>query len=437
MLVAPVARSTTILPPSHCRLGQRGRQVEQRFLAERLDDHVGGEDEIGAGNVLIGPGRDAGSSSSVRRNSTPRADAILADDRGSAGRTTRTGRRPTWRARTRRRRRVSGLGPRDRRSSPSRHRAAWRRWPRRWPCCRRRSPGPAGPTSHSANGLRVGLKDEVERFPDALQVFALDRRAATVRPSPMPRKTASNSASSVCDVIRRDALVEVDVDADLADHLDLGRAQTRSRSCRRRCRACRARRARPALRRRPRRGRACAARGAHVSPAGPEPTTATFLPVGGPGSKNRTCFCGGDVAGMALKAADLHRRLHQQPIDAGALAQNLGRTGTGATAAEDVGLEDRPGRADLVACRIWRMNLGTSMCVGQARVQGASKQNRQRAASTRTSSTASGGGRSAKLRTQASSGLPLTGPEHGRLLSLVQRRSAGAGRTAPARATAK
>ncbi len=31
------------------------------------------------------------------------------------------------------------------------------------------------------------------------------------------------------------------------------------------------------------------------------------------------------------------------------------------------------------------MNRGTSICVGQARVQGASKQNRQRAASTRAS----------------------------------------------------
>ena len=33
------------------------------------------------------------------------------------------------------------------------------------------------------------------------------------------------------------------------------------------------------------------------------------------------------------------------------------------------------------------MNRGTSICVGQARVHGASKQNRQRAASTRASST--------------------------------------------------
>ncbi len=41
------------------------------------------------------------------------------------------------------------------------------------------------------------------------------------------------------------------------------------------------------------------------------------------------------------------------------------------------------------------MNLGTSMCVGHARVQGASKQKRHRAASTSASSRAKGGGTSA------------------------------------------
>ena len=49
MLVAPVARSTTIRPRSHFNCWQRGDQVEQRFLTECLDDHVGGQDEVRSG----------------------------------------------------------------------------------------------------------------------------------------------------------------------------------------------------------------------------------------------------------------------------------------------------------------------------------------------------------------------------------------------------
>ena len=63
------------------------------------------------------------------------------------------------------------------------------------------------------------------------------------------------------------------------------------------------------------------------------------------------------------------------------------------------------------------MNLGTSMCVGQARVHGASKQYRQRAASTRASI-----GRERRRNVgesffQEFGRLPVTGPEHGDSLS--------------------
>src|SRR5262249_10566852 len=47
-------------------------------------------------------------------------------------------------------------------------------------------------------------------------------------------------------------------------------------------------------------------------------------------------------------------------------------------------------------CRICRMNFGMSMCVGQARGQGASNQKRHGLASTSASSAARGGGKSAK-----------------------------------------
>src|ERR1700730_9144765 len=46
---------------------------------------------------------------------------------------------------------------------------------------------------------------------------------------------------------------------------------------------------------------------------------------------------------------------------------------------------------------IWRMNLGTSIEVGQARESGEQKQYRQRSASAKASSRSRGGGRSAKL----------------------------------------
>ncbi len=41
----------------------------------------------------------------------------------------------------------------------------------------------------------------------------------------MPRKTASNVAEQLADLGTRDAVVQLDVDADLADHLDLGEGE--------------------------------------------------------------------------------------------------------------------------------------------------------------------------------------------------------------------
>ncbi len=103
MLVAPVARSTTILPLLALQLGQGSEQIEERLLAECLDDHVGGEDEVRAG---YGP-HAAGPRSRVLELGPDELDALRRTSRrrgcGPAGQTTRTGRRRTWPARTRRR----------------------------------------------------------------------------------------------------------------------------------------------------------------------------------------------------------------------------------------------------------------------------------------------------------------------------------------------
>ena len=57
------------------------------------------------------------------------------------------------------------------------------------------------------------------------------------------------------------------------------------------------------------------------------------------------------------------------------------------------------------------------MCVGQARVHGASKQNRQRAGlDPRLVDAQSGGGTSANRAFKIVERLPLTGPKHERLL---------------------
>ncbi len=71
--------------------------------------------------------------------------------------------------------------------------------------------------------------------------------------------------------------------------------------------------------------------------------------MGGPAWKNEVCLAAADVAGKALKAADLYRCFHEQGIDTSTFAEDFGRTGPGATAAENVGVENRPGRAELVA----------------------------------------------------------------------------------------
>ena len=55
------------------------------------------------------------------------------------------------------------------------------------------------------------------------------------------------------------------------------------------------------------------------------------------------------VGGVALQTADLDRLALGGLADAGLLAQRLGRADAGAHAADDVGVEDRLGRADGVA----------------------------------------------------------------------------------------
>ena len=197
-------------------------------------------------------------------------------------------------------------------------------------------------------GLRVRLEDEVERLPDARQVFALD--AERGRPAEADAE--------------EDGVILAEQPGDLVgrrrDGSGGGRCRsrgswrsrtgrTRSRSCRRRCRACRARRGRRGPRRRRRRGRAAAVHGHSSSPAGPEPMTATRRPGRRAGLEEADAAGRGGVAGEPLEPADLDRRLHEAAVDARPLAEDLGRAGPGAAPAEDVGLEDRPRGADLVA----------------------------------------------------------------------------------------
>ncbi len=59
----------------------------------------------------------------------------------------------------------------------------------------------------------------------------------------------------------------------------------------------------------------------------------------------------GRVARMALKPADLHRALHEHPVDTGPLAEHLGRAGAGTAPAEDVGIEDRACRGKLIVMK--------------------------------------------------------------------------------------
>ena len=56
-----------------------------------------------------------------------------------------------------------------------------------------------------------------------------------------------------------------------------------------------------------------------------------------------------DVAGESLQAAYLHWCLRKRTIDAGPLAKNFGRAGTGTAPSHDIRLENRSGCAELVA----------------------------------------------------------------------------------------
>lgn len=59
----------------------------------------------------------------------------------------------------------------------------------------------------------------------------------------------------------------------------------------------------------------------------------------------------GRVAGEPLQAADLHRGLQKRTVDTRSLAEDLGGTRTRTTATEDIRLEDRRRRGDLVAMK--------------------------------------------------------------------------------------
>ena len=182
------------VPCSHFKSGQGGDQVEQRLLPERLDHHVGGEDEVRSpAPSRTRPDREFGSSSSVRRNSTPGAVPPSPSDADRLGEPLEPDAVGPWRARIRRR--TPGSAPRSagRRSSPSRPRAAWRRSPRRSPCCRRRSPATFAPTD--ALGERPvwvwKMKSSASQTPSRSSPSIA---SGSVRPRPMPRKTASNVA---------------------------------------------------------------------------------------------------------------------------------------------------------------------------------------------------------------------------------------------------
>ena len=93
----------------------------------------------------------------------------------------------------------------------------------------------------------------------------------------------------------------------------------------------------------------CAARGRSSGRRARSRRRRPACPVGGPGSKNcaplavaasQACRCSRPIWTGAFSSV---------LIDAGPFAEHLGRAGAGAAAAEDVGVEDRPGRPEVVA----------------------------------------------------------------------------------------
>ena len=97
------------------------------------------------------------------------------------------------------------------------------------------------------------------------------------------------------------------------------------------------------------------------------------------------------VHGVALEPPDLNGLPVEAVHDAGALAQHLDGARARTTAAQDVGLENETGGPRTLPLAIRLMNPGTSMCVGQAPMQGASKQSRHRLASITAACGTSGG----------------------------------------------
>lgn len=87
------------------------------------------------------------------------------------------------------------------------------------------------------------------------------------------------------------------------------------------------------------------------------------------------------VGGVALEASDFDGIAFQIEDNARTFAKDLGRADAGATGAEDIGGEDGAGGAGRIFVGDFLMNDGMSMPVGQAMMQGASKQKRQRLAS--------------------------------------------------------
>ena len=250
------------------------------------------------------------------------------------------------------------------------------------------------PTSHSVNGFVCvwKMKSSASQTPGR---SSPSMPSGSVCPRPTPRKTASNSVSSFFSAVGRDALVEPQVDADLANQFDFGQREFGRNLVGRD-----AERVQPA---------------GHVAGLEDDDVVAAFAQFVGTGQPGRAGADDGDLLAG--------RRPGREELDAlgrGRVAWRGAAAGRSAPATSAACYRRRPlrraprsgrrgrrlppkilaSRIVLAApmsflCMICRMNFGMSMCVGQARVQGASKQYRQRAASTSASSGVSGGGRSA------------------------------------------
>ena len=78
---------------------------------------------------------------------------------------------------------------------------------------------------HSAKRPRMRLEDEVERLPDAFEVFAFDRKRQRSPQADAQEYGVELGRACACISGAVTAMLELDVDADPANHLDLGKGE--------------------------------------------------------------------------------------------------------------------------------------------------------------------------------------------------------------------